>query len=251
MVAAVPGERHDLVVVDPPLDHRVDLDRAEACLFRGLDPVEHALEFVAARHLEEAPAIECVEADVDPREARAAQRLGDRAQRCPVRRHRQVDRTGGSLETCQLLDQYREMCSHGRFTTGEADAGYPVALDEDPGESLDLLERHHLRARQPLHPLLGHAIGAAEVASVGHRDPQIADHPPERVDQIGPPLARHGLLGHDPSLLSIVTFIHTLNDRRAGGGPPPRNRRRSRRRRAPPPARPPPRSPPVGDCPEP
>ena len=65
-------------------------------------------------------------------------------------------------------------------------AALPVdleALHEDPGDVAHLLEREHLTAGQPLHPLLRHAVGAAEVAAIGHGDAQIAMDAPERVDQ--------------------------------------------------------------------
>ncbi len=42
----------------------------------------------------------------------------------------------------------------------------------------------HLRSRQPLHALLGHAVGAAEVAAIGHRDPQVAVHPAVSVHEL-------------------------------------------------------------------
>ena len=60
----------------------------------------------------------------------------------------------------------------------------PVALDHQPGQALDLLERQHLAARQPDHALLGHAVGAAEVAAVGDRDPQVLDDPPEAIGEL-------------------------------------------------------------------
>ena len=53
-----------------------------------------------------------------------------------------------------------------RLTAGQTDAVDPVALDHDPGDSLDLLEREDLGARGPLHPFLGHAVLATEVAAV-------------------------------------------------------------------------------------
>jgi hypothetical protein len=173
----------DLVVVDAALDHGVDLDRVEPGLLGRLDAVEHPLEFVAAGHLLELRPVERVEADVDPPQPGVAQRLRDEAHRGAVGGHRQVDRAVRALDRGELLDEHGQMGPHGRLATGEADPAHAVALDEDPREALDLLERHHLRARQPLHPLLGHAVGAAEVAAVGDRDPQVLDHPTEGVDQ--------------------------------------------------------------------
>ncbi len=49
-------------------------------------------------------------------------------------------------------------------------------------ELVQLVEASALLARQELHPL-GHAIGAAQVAAVRHRQAQIGDPPVEGVDQ--------------------------------------------------------------------
>ena len=84
----------------------------------------------------------------------------------------------------QLRDQHRQVGPHGRLAAGEADAVDVEALDEDAGEALDLLEREQVLAGQPLHALGRHAVGAAEVAAVGDRDPQVTDGPPEGVDEI-------------------------------------------------------------------
>ena len=50
--------------------------------------------------------------------------------------------------------------------------------DTDAGEALDLLEGQDLAARDPLHPLLRHAVRAAEVAAVGDGDAQVAHDAP-------------------------------------------------------------------------
>ena len=83
------------------------------------------------------------------------------AERDPVGGHRQVD-----PEVGELLDEQRETGTNQRLTAGQTDAIDPVALDHDPGDSLDLLEREDLGARGPLHPFLGHAVLATEVAAV-------------------------------------------------------------------------------------
>ena len=191
-VAAEFGERHDLVVVDATFDDGVDLDRREPGFLGRLDAVEHTLEFVAARHLMESRAVEGVEADVDPTQPCVTQRLGHQAHRGAVGGHRQIDRTIRPLDRCELLDEHGQVRTHGGLTAGEADPPNAVPLHEHAGEPLDLLERHHLRARQPLHPFLGHAVGAAEVAPIGDRDAQVLDDAPERIDQllvrsVGPP----------------------------------------------------------------
>ena len=60
-----------------------------------------------------------------------------------------------------------------------------VPVDEDAREARDLLERQEVRMRQELvvaiEHLLGHAVDAAEIAAVGDRDPQVAQHASARV----------------------------------------------------------------------
>src|SRR3546814_17034535 len=54
----------------------------------------------------------------------------------------------------------------------------------------DLLDRQHLRLRQPLR-MLGHAVATAEVAAIGQRNPQLALAASMLVDQVGE-LGFHG-----------------------------------------------------------
>ena len=54
--------------------------------------------------------------------------------------------------------------------------------DEGAAEPVELLERQQVLLRQERH-VLRHAVDAAEVAAVRHRDAQIGDRPPERIDQ--------------------------------------------------------------------
>ena len=59
----------------------------------------------------------------------------------------------------------------------------------DPGGALDLLEGQDLVARQERvvapEDLLGHAVGASEVAAIGDRDAQVAHRAAERVGRSG------------------------------------------------------------------
>ncbi len=85
-----------------------------------------------------------------------------------------------------LLDQDRQAGPDRRLATGQADRVEVEALDQDPGDALDLLEGEDLVPGHPVHALLGHAVDAAEVAAVGDRDAQVAVHATERVDQRRP-----------------------------------------------------------------
>src|SRR5262249_57828508 len=67
---------------------------------------------------------------------------------------------------------------------GEAQFSY-AQPEEDAGEPLDILEREDLRARQELVALAvdlrGHAVGAAEVAAIGHGDAQVVQRSAQAV----------------------------------------------------------------------
>ena len=58
------------------------------------------------------------------------------------------------------------------------------------GEPLDLLEAEQLTALEKAvvaaEHLLRHAVDAAEVATVGHADPQVVERPAKGVERIGP-----------------------------------------------------------------
>ena len=69
------------------------------------------------------------------------------------------------------------------LAAGDADRLEPVALHADPHDPGLLLVGEQLLTGKPLHPLLGHAVRAPEVAAIGDRDPQVGDPAPERVDQ--------------------------------------------------------------------
>ena len=69
LVATEAGEVEDLVVVDTPDQHDVDLDRIEPGLLGRTDAVEHLGQFVPTGEFEEAIGPERVEAHVDPFES--------------------------------------------------------------------------------------------------------------------------------------------------------------------------------------
>ena len=93
-------------------------------------------------------------------------------------------RRGRHAQLGELGDEHRQVGAHRRLAAGEAQTVDLEALDEEAGEPLDLLERQHLAARQPLHALFRHAVGAAEVAAVGDRDAQVANGASEGIDEI-------------------------------------------------------------------
>ena len=147
---------------------------------REVDPV----------HRPEHRVIERIEADRHPLQSRRGQRPRERPQRRSVRRQGQVDLAAiGSPDRGQHLDEVRQIAAHERLATGD-----PQLLDperhERPSRPFDLLEAQDLVARQERvvlpEDLLGHAIGAPEIAPIRDRDAQIAHRAPERVGRSGP-----------------------------------------------------------------
>src|SRR3954449_13350755 len=75
------------------------------------------------------------------------------------------------------------MGAHGGLATGQADGREAVALDEQPRDAFDLLEREDVVSGQPLHALGWHAIRAAQVAAIGDGDAQVAVDATEAVGE--------------------------------------------------------------------
>ena len=84
-------EVDDLVVVHAAHHDRVDLDRREPGVERGVDAGEHAVELVAPREREEPLALQRVERHVDAPQARVGQVVRELGELHAVGRHREVD----------------------------------------------------------------------------------------------------------------------------------------------------------------
>ncbi len=76
-----------------------------------------------------------------------------------------------------------EVRADGGFAPGDPHRLEPEALDADPHDPGLLLVGEQVVAIEPGHALLGHAVGAAEIAAVGDRQPEVGDTTSERVDQ--------------------------------------------------------------------
>ena len=64
-----------------------------------------------------------------------------------------------------------------RLAAGEPDSGDAQPVHRDPIRPQDLLVGEQLVGRQPVEPFGRHAVGAAQVAPVGQRDPQVPGRP--------------------------------------------------------------------------
>ena len=88
------------------------------------------------------------------------------------------------------LDELRQIAPQEGLAAGDADF-FHAESDKQTREARQFLEREDFTLRQERvvapERLLRHAVGAAEVAAVGDRDPQVAVDPSEAVDQrLGP-----------------------------------------------------------------
>ena len=108
--------RHDLVVVDAALDHRVHLHR-QAGGDCGVDAFEHPVDGeVDVVQRAERRVVERVEADGDALQAGVGERARLSGEQRGVRRQRQVD-----VERRELLDEALEVAADERLAAGDPD----------------------------------------------------------------------------------------------------------------------------------
>ena len=175
-----PPERdhlRQLVVVDAAHDDRVDFEGFEARAGRGVDAREHRGVFVRPRERLESAPVQRVQAHGDAAEPRAPERGGLLREEHAVRRHREVGerRRGG-----QTLHERRQAAPQQRFAAGDTDA-VDARAREGAGHARQLVERQQRVAREPRVVRLRHAVLAAQVAPVRHRDPQAAQRASEAI----------------------------------------------------------------------
>ena len=183
-----------LVSLMPRRTTMLTLTGASPASHRGVDAVEHPRDReVDPVHRAEDGVVERVEADRDPPQPGLGERPGQRAQGRAVRRQRQVERARRRAAGCAASIAIRS--GRSRRTSGSPPVIRSFSTPSPTngaGHPVDLLERQDLVARQelvvPAEDLLGHAVGAAEVAAVGDRDAQVAHRPAERVGHARAPV---------------------------------------------------------------
>ena len=168
----------DLVLVQALERHHVDLD-LEACACGGFNSAENLPEVAPPGDVPEPVGITAVEADIDAPDAAVEQHPS------VPRELRAVGGHGQLVETVadplpELGDQKLEALADQRLAAGQSDPPH-AAGDENVGERDHLLEGQHILARQERHRFR-HAVAAAKVAPVGHRQAHIGDAPAEAVD---------------------------------------------------------------------
>ena len=88
------GKIGDLVVVDAAEQHAVELDLRKARALRRLDTVQGILQRTKARDGAKALLVQRVEADVEVRDARVAQRPGKLLEQAAIRRDAELFNAG-------------------------------------------------------------------------------------------------------------------------------------------------------------
>jgi hypothetical protein len=177
-------EVHDDRIVVIAGHGAIDLDRDEARLDRGRDAGLHLLDRGEAHQLLEPLGIERVKVDVEPLQARLAQRRGEAREQDSVGGHRHVAHTGDRRDAPGDLD---DLGAQRRLAPGEAE------LPEADGHRgahhrLDLPRGQKLGRGDEAQPPQRHAVDAAQVAVVDHREAQVVDLAGEAVArQEGPP----------------------------------------------------------------
>jgi hypothetical protein len=99
----------------------------------------------------------------------------------------------------EIVHQFSDAPAHQRLAPGQADMPDPAA-DQQTGQPVQLFQRQQVLLGQELH-VLGHAISAAQIAAVGHRQADIIHGPAEGIDH-GPLkiAAFGGCGGHGPTI---------------------------------------------------
>ena len=145
-------------------------DPLETGFARRLDAVQHLLQAIATGEGGEAFALQRVEADVEAADAGGLQLGGALAQLRTVGGDRQVFQFRTLPQACQ---QAGDALAHQRLAAGDTNAPHAEA-DEGVGHRVKFLQAEDLVAGKELH-VFAHAVGAAEVAAIRHRQAQVGD----------------------------------------------------------------------------
>ena len=177
MLASETRQRQHLVLREAAHADRVDLHRLEPGRLRRVDARDDPLEPAAARHLPETVRVERVEADVDAPQPRVPERLRLLGQQQAVRRQADV---ADAVDLADHAHEHGQVAAHERLTARQPNLVH-AQRGRHRDEVGDLLEAEQLAPIEKCH-LLRHAIGAAEVAAIGHADAQVVVRAPEQIE---------------------------------------------------------------------
>ena len=162
--------------------NRIDLD-LEPGRLRGIDPGQDLVQLAPARDGAELVGIERVEGDIDAPHAMVGELARVFRQLRAIGGERELVERAGRKMARQRRQQRHDPAPHQRLSAGQAQLAH-AARNEGAAQPVELLQREQIGLRQERH-VLRHAIDAAEIATIGHRDAQIRDRAPERIDQGG------------------------------------------------------------------
>ena len=173
-------QTREFVFVDALERYRVDLD-LEARFLRGVDAGEYLAERSPTGNGAEFIGVERIERHVDPTHAVRLDLLRIFPELRAVGGERQLLEAAGAQVARQRGEQRHDFAADQWLAAGEAKLSH-AARNERRAKPIEFLERKQVDLRKEGH-VLCHAIDAAEIATIGHRDAQIGNRPSERIDQ--------------------------------------------------------------------
>ena len=181
----IPGQGRevgDLVIVEAPNEDGIQFQMVKACVLCRLDAGKHIRERSQPGHGGKSVRPQGVHADIQPVHARFPQRGGQ---------FRQQGTVGGEAQLLKARDgpqhaaQFHDAPAHQRLPAGEADLLHAAAYRRT-GDLLQLFEGEDILMGLLGHSLGRHAVPAAVVAPIRHRQAQIVDLPPAAVAHTHP-----------------------------------------------------------------
>ena len=147
----------------------------------GVDAGQNGVQIAPARHLAKLVRVERIERDVDAPDP-AIRKFGGKASELrAVGRDRHFIERSGAQVSGQAMEQRHHIAPDQRLAAGDANFSRAKA-DESRAQSIELFERQDVPLGQEIH-VLGHAVDAPIVATVGDGDAHISDRAPKWVDE--------------------------------------------------------------------
>ncbi len=107
----------------------------------------------------------------------------------------------------EALKQLHDVATHQRLAAGDAQLAR-AARHKGAAQTIQLLKRQQIALGQEIH-ILRHAIDAAEIAAIRHRDAHIGDGATEGVDQGGRLLGRRWLERRRLGRMNVHELLYT------------------------------------------
>ena len=170
----------DFVFIDALERHGVDL-HLQTGGKRRVNAGQHLVEIAPARDGAELVGIQRVERNIDALDAVRLELGGVFFQLRGVGGEREFLEGPAREMARQRRNQRHDAAPHQRLAAGQAQLAHALG-DERAAQPVEFLQAEQVGLRQERH-VLRHAIDAAEIAAVGHRNAQIGDGAMKRVDQ--------------------------------------------------------------------